>query len=103
MVSLLIFSQEANDAGLLLLVNAARVGGHESIKMRFSATRREQLLDCIAEAARVTREGLNFEVWDHDFEECWVSVPDFALVPEKAKVRLFREERVTPATLLAPM
>jgi hypothetical protein len=53
--------------------------------------------------ARVTREGLDFEVWDYDFEGCWVSAPDFAHVPKKAKVRLFFEERVTPATVLAPM
>ena len=50
----------------LLLVNAASVGGHESIEMRVSATRREQLLDGIAEVAHVTRGGLDFEVWDND-------------------------------------
>ena len=33
---------------------------------------------------------------------CWDSVPDFALVPKK-KVRLFCEERVTLAPVLAPV
>ena len=54
-------------ANFLLLVNAASVGGHESIKMRVSTTSREQLLDGIAEVAHVTREVLDFEVWDNDF------------------------------------
>ena len=90
-------------ADFLLLVNAASVGGHESTKMRVSATSREQFFDGITEVTRVTREGLDCVVWDYDFEGCWVSAPDFAHVPKKAKVRLFFEERVTPATVLAPM
>ena len=66
-----------------------------------AATSHEQFFYGITE--RVTREGLDFKVWDYDFEGCWVSAPDFAHVPKKAKVRLFFEERVTPATVLAPM
>ena len=89
----------ANDG---LPTSAVRVGGHESIKMQVFATSREQCFDGITEVARVTREGLAFEVWDYDFEGCWVSAPDFAHVPKKAKARLFFE-CVIPATGLAPM
>jgi len=73
----------------LLLVNAASVGGHESIKMRVSATRREQLLDGIAEVARVTREGLDFEVWDHDFEDAGTRSPTSHSFPKRRRRACF--------------
>ena len=88
----------------LLLVDARPAGGRARLKMKFSATGREQFLDFVAAKAGVPREGLDFEFFDDDFE-CWVRVPhsDFADFPEKAlKVRLLREQNVTPAPVSIP-
>ena len=82
-----------------LLVNADGVGGKEKVVCRVCATSLAQFLDAVAAAASVSREGLDFEIFDEDFQE-WASVTDIAEIPvPTARVRLRREE---PAAVPPP-
>jgi len=81
-----------------LLVNAKGAGGKERLKTTVTATSIPEFLDGVARAASVSRDGLDFEIFCEEFQE-WASVDDIAEIPDKARVRLRRQE---PAALPPP-